>query len=57
MDFLPANVQYLTLTDAKRVWMPDLFFSNEKQGHVHELIMPNIYIRIFPDGQVLYSVR
>lgn len=52
-----GRLKYLTLTDANRVWMPDLFFSNEKEGHFHNIIMPNVYIRIFPYGSVLYSIR
>lgn len=52
-----GRLKYLTLTDASRVWMPDLFFSNEKEGHFHNIIMPNVYIRIFPKGSVLYSIR
>ncbi|KAK4871607.1 hypothetical protein RN001_015731 [Aquatica leii] len=51
------RLKYLTLTQANRVWMPDLFFSNEKEGHFHDIIMPNVYIRIFPNGSVLYSIR
>ncbi|XP_039283169.1 glutamate-gated chloride channel isoform X10 [Nilaparvata lugens] len=52
-----GKIKYLTLTEANRVWMPDLFFSNEKEGHFHNIIMPNVYIRIFPYGSVLYSIR
>ncbi|PNF41290.1 Glutamate-gated chloride channel [Cryptotermes secundus] len=52
-----GKIKYLTLTDAARVWMPDLFFANEKEGHFHNIIMPNVYIRIHPDGSVLYSIR
>ncbi|XP_025161864.1 glutamate-gated chloride channel isoform X4 [Harpegnathos saltator] len=52
-----GRLKYLTLTEANRVWMPDLFFANEKEGHFHNIIMPNVYIRIFPDGFVLYSIR
>ncbi|XP_050497431.1 glutamate-gated chloride channel isoform X2 [Diabrotica virgifera virgifera] len=52
-----GRLKYLTLTEANRVWMPDLFFSNEKEGHFHNIIMPNVYIRIFPTGSVLYSIR
>ena len=55
--FCEGKLKYLTLTDASRVWMPDLFFANEKEGHFHNIIMPNVYIRIFPDGSVLYSIR
>lgn len=36
---------------------PDLFFSNEKEGHFHNIIMPNVLLRIYPDGKVLYSIR
>jgi len=56
-DDLGGRVGYLTLTDPRRIWMPDLFFKNEKTGHLHEITMPNMYIRIFADGGVLYSVR
>lgn len=52
-----GRLKYLTLTEASRVWMPDLFFSNEKEGHFHNIIMPNVYIRIYPYGSVLYSIR
>ncbi|CAH1390685.1 unnamed protein product [Nezara viridula] len=52
-----GKIKYLTLTESNRVWMPDLFFSNEKEGHFHNIIMPNVYIRIFPHGAVLYSIR
>lgn len=54
---ISGRLKYLTLTEANRVWMPDLFFSNEKEGHFHNIIMPNVYIRIFPNGSVLYSIR
>ena len=53
----PGRVEYLTLTDPEKIWMPDLFFKNEKTGQLHEITMPNMYIRIFSDGGVLYSVR
>ena len=37
--------------------MPDTFFQNEKLGHFHDIIVPNVYVRIFPTGRVLYSIR
>lgn len=52
-----GQFQYLTLTDPERIWKPDLFFSNEKEGHFHNIIMPNVLLRIHPDGSVLYSIR
>jgi hypothetical protein len=45
------------MTDAKKVWMPDTFFRNEKEGRFHNILVPNVYIRIFPEGNVLYSIR
>ncbi|XP_020294681.1 glutamate-gated chloride channel isoform X7 [Pseudomyrmex gracilis] len=56
-DDIQGKLKYLTLTEANRVWMPDLFFANEKEGHFHNIIMPNVYIRIYPNGDVLYSIR
>ena len=37
--------------------MPDTFFRNEKIGQFHKILAPNLYIRVFPDGDVLYSIR
>lgn len=56
-DDMNGRFMYLTLTDPRRIWMPDLFFKNERTGHLHAITMPNMYIRIFSDGGVLYSVR
>ena len=54
---LPERIRYLTLTDASKVWMPDTFFRNEKIGAFHNILTPNLYIRVYPDGDVLYSIR
>ena len=40
-----------------QVWMPDTFFRNEKDAKFHDIIQPNLYVRVFPDGDVLYSIR
>ncbi|XP_076059351.1 glutamate-gated chloride channel-like isoform X2 [Oratosquilla oratoria] len=52
-----GKIKYLTLTETDKIWMPDLFFKNEKTGHFHDIILPNLYFRIFPNGDVLYSIR
>nr|XP_027194799.1 glutamate-gated chloride channel-like [Dermatophagoides pteronyssinus] len=52
-----GQIKYLVLTDPERIWKPDLFFKNEKKGHFHEIIMPNILLRIHPNGEILYSIR
>ncbi|XP_076062287.1 glutamate-gated chloride channel-like isoform X2 [Oratosquilla oratoria] len=56
-DDMGGRIQYLTMTDTDMIWMPDLFFKNEKEGHFHKIVLPNVYVRIFPDGGVLYSIR
>nr|WMV64442.1 glutamate-gated chloride channel subunit [Pardosa pseudoannulata] len=56
-DDVGGKVRYLTLTDPDKIWKPDLFFSNEKEGHFHNIIMPNVLLRIYPNGNVLYSIR
>lgn len=44
-DDLGGQIRYLTLTDQKKLWQPDLFFSNEKEGHLHQIIVPNVLLR------------
>lgn len=51
------NINSITLTEQERLWKPDLFFRNEKEGHFHKIIMPNVLLRITGDGSVLYSIR
>jgi len=48
---------YVTVTDASLVWIPDLFFSNERSGFRHDILRSNDLIRIHPNGDVLYSTR
>jgi hypothetical protein len=55
--WLLGRMKYLTLNDPSKVWMPDLFFFNEREGHFHNIIVPNVYVRIFPNGWILYSIR
>ncbi|GIY41027.1 glutamate-gated chloride channel alpha [Caerostris extrusa] len=40
-----------------KIWTPDLFFVQERQGIHHTLISPNVFILISPEGEVKYSVR
>ncbi|XP_021944512.2 glutamate-gated chloride channel isoform X2 [Folsomia candida] len=54
---IQGNIKYLQLVIANRIWMPDIFFSNEKEGRLHELMIPNLFTRVFPDGQVMQSYR
>lgn len=51
------KIRYLTMTDSGKVWMPDTFFRNEKIGRFHNILQPNLYVRVYPNGDVLYSIR
>ncbi|KAK5918584.1 hypothetical protein CgunFtcFv8_003335 [Champsocephalus gunnari] len=39
------------------IWKPDLFFANEKGANFHEVTTDNKLLRIFSNGNVLYSIR
>uniref|UniRef100_A0A8C5MV67 Glycine receptor alpha 1 n=1 Tax=Leptobrachium leishanense TaxID=445787 RepID=A0A8C5MV67_9ANUR len=39
------------------IWKPDLFFANEKGANFHEITTDNKLLRIFKNGNVLYSIR
>ncbi|KAI6204189.1 Glutamate-gated chloride channel subunit beta [Aphelenchoides besseyi] len=55
---LTAKPAFLTVPFlASSIWVPDSFFPNEKAGHRHLIDTENMFIRIFPNGTVLYSVR
>nr|QRW38238.1 glutamate-gated chloride channel subunit 2 [Parascaris univalens] len=50
--------KFLTVPHVKNnVWIPDSFFPTEKSAHRHLIDTENMFLRIYPDGQVLYSVR
>ncbi|CAL8126770.1 unnamed protein product [Orchesella dallaii] len=56
-EHIQSNIKYLQLVTSQKVWMPDIFFRNEKSGYLHELMVPNLYTRLFPDGKILQSYR
>ena len=50
----------LDLADPKLVqaiWKPEVFFPNAKEGDFQFVTMPNLLIRIHPDGEILYILR
>ncbi|XP_076314620.1 gamma-aminobutyric acid receptor subunit alpha-6-like [Tachypleus tridentatus] len=40
-----------------RMWKPDLFFRNVKKAALHFVTVPNMLLKISPEGVVLYSMR
>ncbi|XP_053715122.1 gamma-aminobutyric acid receptor subunit rho-3 [Synchiropus splendidus] len=41
----------------RKIWVPDVFFVHSKRSFIHDTTMENIMLRVFPDGNILYSVR
>ncbi|KAL8617101.1 hypothetical protein ACOMHN_014271 [Nucella lapillus] len=41
----------------QKIWVPDLYFTNEKQAAFHDVTVPNRLMHVYPGGQVLYSTR
>ncbi len=41
----------------RKLWLPDLFFRNGKEGRLHRMTLPNYLTRIAPDGMILYSQK
>ncbi|KAM7313710.1 glycine receptor subunit alpha-3-like [Ixodes scapularis] len=42
---------------ASQIWKPDLTFANVKVARVQEITLPTIMVKIFPDGNITYSIR
>ncbi|XP_068600222.1 gamma-aminobutyric acid receptor subunit rho-3a [Brachionichthys hirsutus] len=41
----------------KKIWVPDVFFVHSKRSFIHDTTMENIMLRVYPNGNILYSVR
>ena len=40
-----------------KLWLPDLFFANEKQANFHKVTQDNKLVRIYKDGDIYVSIR
>ena len=41
----------------QHMWIPDIYFVNEKSGIKHDLTKENEVVRLWPDGRVFHSMR
>jgi hypothetical protein len=41
----------------KVIWKPEVYFPNAKQADFQYVTVPNVLIRIKPDGKILYMLR
>ncbi|KAH3834107.1 glycine receptor subunit alpha-1-like [Dreissena polymorpha] len=40
-----------------KVWVPDIYFPNEKKAAIHNIMMDNRMLRLYRDGTIKYMVR
>ncbi|CAH1774527.1 unnamed protein product, partial [Owenia fusiformis] len=59
LEFSADLGEYLTLgaQSVSSMWIPAIFFPNEKAASFHDITVPNKVMRIYPNGTVQYSVR
>ncbi|XP_059471439.1 glycine receptor subunit alpha-2-like [Neocloeon triangulifer] len=41
----------------QRIWKPEVFFANAKHAEFQYVTVPNVLIRVAPDGKILYMLR
>ena len=56
-DDKKGQIRYLILEQYDRIWKPDTFISNSLLTESHTDLKPNTLIRIYPNGNVLLSIR
>ncbi|CAG7722599.1 unnamed protein product [Allacma fusca] len=52
--------QPLDLNDpnlVKAIWKPEVYFPNAKEADFQFVTVPNVLVRIHPDGEILYMLR
>ncbi|KAL4230900.1 ligand-gated ion channel [Mactra antiquata] len=56
-NLIPAEYLELDSRLMENVWVPDLYFRNEKQAYFHTVTIPNKMLHIYKDGSVRYRSR
>ncbi|XP_067948092.1 gamma-aminobutyric acid receptor subunit alpha-5-like [Watersipora subatra] len=51
------NSMLLSTHVLKKMWSPDTYITNGRKSTLHTITVPNMYIRIDPDGRVSFSQR
>lgn len=58
---LNKNVKFdyieLDSKNMEKLWVPDIFFPNEKKAAFHEVMIPNRMFRLYNNGTVSYITR
>ena len=56
----PELMDPLDLNDpnlVKAIWKPEVYFPNAKEANFQFVTVPNVLIRIHPNGEILYILR
>uniref|UniRef100_A0A0K0CY52 Neurotransmitter-gated ion-channel ligand binding domain protein n=1 Tax=Angiostrongylus cantonensis TaxID=6313 RepID=A0A0K0CY52_ANGCA len=51
------NFEFIHVARDQRLWIPDTFFQNEKNGWYHMLDQENLFLKIRSDGKLIYDRR
>ncbi|XP_045204896.2 glycine receptor subunit alpha-2-like [Mercenaria mercenaria] len=56
---LNIDIDYLDFDalNMEKVWVPDIYFPNEKKAAVHNIMMANKMLRLYRDNTVSYKIR
>ena len=50
------TLEYVTLRKAQDfIWIPDIYFLEETDPSFHSLVKPQVFTRVYANGQVVYS--
>lgn len=47
----------LSIEMLRKIWKPDTYIFNGRKSYLHTITTPNKFMRLFPNGRVLYSQR
>ena len=47
----------LSIEMLRKIWKPDTYIYNGRKSYLHTITTPNKFMRLFPNGRVLYSQR
>ncbi|XP_071744347.1 gamma-aminobutyric acid receptor subunit alpha-6 isoform X2 [Lepeophtheirus salmonis] len=47
----------LSIEMLNKIWKPDTYIYNGRKSYLHTITTPNKFVRLFPEGKVLYSQR
>ena len=54
---MPDTPLIVSAQSIEKMWVPDLFFPNEKSAKFHDVTVTNKVMKIHPNGTVRYSAR